>query len=58
MYQGIAYLIVFFLCVFICRKVQAMYKGQSMLLIASYALYLTWSYRFIAGLLACNRISL
>lgn len=52
MYQGIAYLIVFFLCVFVCRKVQATYARQSMLLIASYALYLTWSYWFIAVLLA------
>ena len=51
MYQGIAYLIVF-LCVFVCRKVQATYARQSMLLIASYALYLTWSYWFIAVLLA------
>jgi alginate O-acetyltransferase complex protein AlgI len=51
-YQGIAYLIVFFLCVFVCRKVQATYARQSMLLIASYALYLTWSYWFIAVLLA------
>jgi alginate O-acetyltransferase complex protein AlgI len=56
-FQGIAYLIVFLLCVFICRKVQATSARQSVLLIASYGLYLTWSYWFIAVLLASTAIN-
>ena len=36
----------------LCRTVRARSARQSMLLIASYALYLTWSYWFIAILVA------
>jgi alginate O-acetyltransferase complex protein AlgI len=51
-FQGIAYLTGFLLCVLVCRTVCARSARQSMLLIASYALYLTWSYWFIAILVA------
>ena len=51
MLQGITYITLFVSCILVCRTVRSRSVRQFILLIASYALYLTWSYWFIAVLL-------
>ncbi len=57
MFQGIAYLTAFLLSVLVCRTVRTRSVRQSILLVASYALYLTWSYWFIVVLLISTAIN-
>src|SRR6185437_864842 len=51
LFQSAAYLVVFLICVAVLAKFAAPRVRQSLLLLASYALYLTWSGWFIAVLL-------
>ena len=50
MFQGILYCLLFLLCVVIFAKVRSRIARQTVLLIASYALYVTWGPWFAAVL--------
>ena len=51
LFQGILYCLLFLLCVVVFAKVRSRRVRQAVLLIASYALYLTWGPWFAAVLL-------
>jgi D-alanyl-lipoteichoic acid acyltransferase DltB (MBOAT superfamily) len=55
--RGILYALVFLLCVMMFRKVRSRTVRQTVLLIAGYALYLTWGYWFAAVLLASTAMN-
>ena len=50
LFQSVTYLIVFLFCVAVLAKVAAPTVRQTVLLVASYGLYLTWT-RWFAGVL-------
>lgn len=52
MYQGILYVLLLLLCVVVFAKVRSRTARRALLLLASYALYLTWGRWFAAVLLA------
>ena len=52
MFQGILYVLLFLLCVVVFAKSHSRIARQATLLIASYALYLTWGRWFVAVLFA------
>ena len=51
-WRGILYFLVFLFCVLVCAKVRSARIRQAILLVASYALYLTWGSWFAAVLVA------
>jgi alginate O-acetyltransferase complex protein AlgI len=57
LYQGILYVLLFLLCVVVFAKVRSRNARRAILLLASYALYLTWGPWFAAVLLASTGIN-
>jgi alginate O-acetyltransferase complex protein AlgI len=57
LFQGILYCLLFLLCVVIFAKVRARGLRRAVLLVASYALYLTWTPWFAAVLLASTVVN-
>jgi len=52
LFQGILYCLLFLMCASILAKVRSPRLRQVVMLVASYALYLTWGFRFAAVLFA------
>jgi alginate O-acetyltransferase complex protein AlgI len=56
-FQGILYCLLFLLCALVCLKVRSPRVRQAVLLVSSYALYLTWGTWFVAVLLSSTVIN-
>ena len=57
MFQGLAYCLLFLLCAVVLAKVRSRSVRQAVLLLASYALYLTWGPWFAAVLLTSTIVN-
>ena len=57
LFQGILYCLLFLLCAVVLAQVRSRRVGRSVLLIASYALYLTWGPWFAAVLLTSTVVN-